>query len=98
MDVQPPAVRHAVLRINARAWGISTGLLLGLGVFLATNLLVVRGGVNVGQHLQLLGIYFPGYTVTFVGSLIGFVYAFVVGYGVGRIIGWIYALAAGFPD
>jgi hypothetical protein len=98
MKVQPPAVRHAVLRINARAWGISTGLLLGFGVFLATNLLVLRGGANVGQHLQLLAIYFPGYTVTFVGSLIGFVYAFVVGYGVGRIIGWIYALAAGFPD
>ena len=98
MEGQTQAVKHAVLRINARAWGISTGLLLGLGLFLATNALVVRGGVNVGQHLELLRIYFPGYTVSFVGSLIGFVYAFVVGYGLGRVIGWVYNRMAGFSD
>ena len=95
MEAQPQAVKHAVLRINGRAWGISTGMLLGLGLFLATNALVIKGGPNVGQHLQLLSVYFPGYTVTFVGSLIGFVYAFVLGYGLGRVIGTIYNRAAG---
>jgi hypothetical protein len=95
MDPQPQAVRHAITSINARAWGISTGMLLGFGLFLATNLLVMRGGANVGQHLQLLSIYFPGYTVTFIGSLIGFVYAFVVGYGLGRVVGFVYNRAAG---
>lgn len=33
----------------------------------------------VGPHLALLGLVFIGYRVTFVGSLIGFVYAFVTG-------------------
>jgi hypothetical protein len=66
------------------------GLLLGAGLFLATNLLVVRGGENVGQHLGLLSVYLPGYSVSFVGSLIGFVYAFVGGYALGRIIGSVY--------
>lgn len=98
MDVQQQAVKSAVLRINDRAWGISTGLLLGLGLFLATNALVLRGGPNVGQHLQLLRVYFPGYSVSFVGSLIGFVYCFVLGYGLGRVIGWVYNRVAGFAD
>jgi hypothetical protein len=81
---------QAIRRLNARAWGISVGLICGLGLFLATNLLILRGGPNVGQHLGLLRAYFPGYSVTFVGSLIGFVYTFVIGYGLGRVVGTVY--------
>ena len=80
----------AIRRLNARAWGIAVGLLLGGGLFVATNILVLKGGPNVGQHLQLLSQYFPGYSVSFVGSLIGFVYAFVGGYIMGRAIGYVY--------
>jgi hypothetical protein len=62
-------------------------------LFLATNWLVVKGGDVVGPHLALLGQYFLGYRVTFVGSLVGFAYAFVVGfvagYGVSRIYNWV---------
>jgi len=83
-------LRNALLRLNARAWGIGMGLLLAVGLFLATNVLVIRGGEHVGQHLGLLSIYLPGYSVSFVGSLIGFVYAFVGGYGMGRVIGAVY--------
>lgn len=83
-------LRNALLRLNARAWGIGMGLLLGIGLLLATNILVVRGGEDVGQHLELLGIYLPGYRVSFLGSLLGFVYAFVGGYGLGRVIGAVY--------
>ena len=89
-----PELESTLLRLNARAWGISVGLLLGLGLFVATNILVLKGGAVVGPHLNLLGIYLPGYRVTFVGSLIGFVYAFVIGYGLGRLIGTVYNLAA----
>jgi hypothetical protein len=83
-------LQNALLRLNARAWGIGIGLLLAVGLFLATNLLLIRGGENVGQHLGLLSIYLPGYSVSFVGSLVGFVYAFVGGYALGRIIGAVY--------
>lgn len=84
------ALRRVMLRINEQGWGIAIGMVLGLGLFVATNFLIIRGGEDVGQHLSLLGVYFPGYSVTFVGSLIGFVYAFVVGYGIGRTIGVVY--------
>ena len=83
-------VQASLLRLNARAWGISTGLLLGGGLFLATIFLVIRGGAMVGQHLSMLRIFFPGYSVTWLGAFIGFVYAFVIGYGLGRIIGSVY--------
>jgi hypothetical protein len=83
-------LENALLRLNGRAWGISIGLVLGFGLFIATNLLVVKGGVDPGRHLRLIGVFFPGYSVSFIGSIIGFVYAFVVGYGLGRMIGSVY--------
>lgn len=83
-------MRTAIQRLNARAWGVTVGLLFGFGLFIATNVLVIKGGPQVGKHLSLLAVYFPGYRVTFLGSLIGFVYMFVIGYGLGRIIGTIY--------
>ena len=83
-------VAAVLARLNARAWGIATGLLFGAGLFLATMFLLLKGGENVGQHLGLLSVYFPGYDVTIPGAFIGFVYGFVVGYALGRVIGAVY--------
>lgn len=90
MNPQEENLQYAIRRLNARAWGMSVGLVCGLGLLIATNILVIKGGTNVGQHLRLLSNYFPGYRVTFVGSLIGFIYAFVIGYGLGRLIATVY--------
>lgn len=79
-----------LLRLNARAWGIAIGLLFGLGLFLATIVLVAKGGNPIGPHLGLLSGYLPGYRVTVGGAFIGFIYLFVIGYAVGRIIGGVY--------
>ena len=83
-------VQTSLLRLNARAWGISAGLLLGGGLFLATVFLVIRGGPNLGQHLAMLRVFFPGYSVTWLGAFVGFIYGFVLGYGLGRIVGSVY--------
>jgi len=86
-------VRTRLMRLNATAQGLVTGTVAGLGIFLATNWLVIKGGPVVGPHLALLGQFFIGYRVTFVGSLIGFAYAFVLGfgvaYGVARMYNWL---------
>ena len=92
---QEADLTRAIQRLNERAWAFASGLLLAGGLFVATNVLVLRGGPNQGQHLELLSVYFPGYRVTFVGSLIGFVYAFVIGYALGRVVGFIYNRLAG---
>ena len=90
-------LNRAILRLNERAWGIAVGALLGVGLFLATIILVIKGGENVGQHLGLLSNYLPGYRVTFLGSFVGFVYLFVIGYVLGRIIGATYNLLVKSP-
>lgn len=90
MDPESRQLKVALARLNGRAWGIGVGLLLGVGLFLATLYLVLKGGPNMGQHLGLLRTFFPGYSVSIVGSLIGFIYGFVVGYAIGRLIGTAY--------
>lgn len=91
MDAQElQQVRKALLKMNEQGWGIAIGLLLGLSLLAATIILVLKGGDVVGPHLGLLSVYFPGYSVTPVGSLVGFVYAFVLGYGIGRTVSVIY--------
>ncbi len=79
-----------VLWLNTKMLGLSLGLLFGIGMFIATNWLVLKGGKAVGPHLQLLSQYFIGYRVSFFGSFIGFAYGFAVGTLSGSLIGWIY--------
>ncbi len=81
------AIQRQVRRFSEQAWAIAVACVLGLGLFVATNVLVLRGGQDVGAHLSLLQVFLPGFRVTFAGSLIGFVYAFVLGYGIGWTIG-----------
>jgi ABC-type dipeptide/oligopeptide/nickel transport system permease subunit len=84
------------LMLNTKVMGFSLGLVLGLGLFIATNWLVLKGGNTVGPHLQLLSQYFIGYRVSFLGSIIGFAYGFTVGTLSGSIIGFIYNKIAMF--
>ena len=79
-----------VLWLNARALGLVVGLLSGIVIFVATNWLVIKGGDPVGPHLALLSQYFIGYRVSFVGSLIGFAYASVLGGLGGLLVSWTY--------
>lgn len=87
--------RVRVLRLDAIAQGLTTGVLAGVVVFVATNWLVLKGGAVVGPNLALLSQFFFGYRVTFVGSLIGFAWAFVygcaAGYFVSRVYNWFVA-------
>ena len=87
-----------LLRLNATIMGLITGLLVALGIFVATNFLILKGGPNVGLHLNLLGQFFPGYTVTFVGSLIGAAYGFVTGMVIGYVVCAIYNWVADWRE
>ncbi|HWW51779.1 MAG TPA: NAD(P)-binding protein [Verrucomicrobiae bacterium] len=75
------------LRIDRVALGLSVGVLGGLGLFAATLLLLLAGGPVIGPTLGLLGNYFPGYSVTWSGSLLGLFYGFLSGF----IGGWLFA-------
>jgi hypothetical protein len=90
MAGEEEALEKAVVRLNAKLMGIVVGFLAGLGLFLATMILVLKGGPDVGAHLGLLSQFFPGYRVTFLGSFVGFFYAFVVGFVIGSVLGAVY--------
>ena len=79
-----------VIRLSRNVLGLTLGILGGGGMFLATNILVLKGGTRIGPHLQLLNQFFPGYRVSFFGSLIGAFYGLVVGYLAGWIIAAVY--------
>ena len=76
------------LRVDRVALGLSVGVLGGLGLFVATLALVLAGGPVVGPTLGLLGQYFPGYSVTGLGSCVGLFYGFVSGF----VGGWLFAV------
>ena len=88
-------VSRAIARIQTGVLTIVFAALGGLGLFLMTGWLVVKDGPNVGAHLRLLGNYFPGYSVTWLGSIIGFFYGAVVGGIIGWSVGTIYNRVVG---
>ena len=79
-----------LMRLNGVILGLTLGLLFGFGIFIATLILVFKGGEVVGPHLSLLGQFFIGYEVTFMGSLIGFLYGLGLGFLIGYVIAGLY--------
>ncbi len=84
------AILTRVIRLNAVVTGMATGIFTGLVIFAATNWLILKGGEQVGPHLALLGQFFIGYRVTFVGSLIGLSYGFACGFLIGFSVAAVY--------
>jgi hypothetical protein len=74
----------AFAKLDKLALGIAIGTVTGLIIFAATAFLIIKGGNTVGQNLSLLNQYFIGYSVTWVGSIIGLLYGFLSGF----ILGW----------
>jgi NhaP-type Na+/H+ or K+/H+ antiporter len=87
-----------LLRLNATVQGVVTGIIVGLVIFIATNWLLIKAeeGEVVGPHLSLLGQFFIGYDVSFVGSLIGFAYGFLSGFLIGYFLARIYNWSVDF--
>jgi hypothetical protein len=87
-------VGRAVARLHAGVLALVCGAIGGAGLFAMTAWLVIKGGPNVGIHLQLLNQYFYGYSVTWTGSIVGFIYGAVTGAVVGWLIGSVYNIVA----
>jgi hypothetical protein len=81
-------LERVFLKLDRVAFGVSLGAVTGLALFLATLILVIKGGDVVGPNLRLLGEYLPGYRVTASGSVLGLIYGSLTGF----IGGWLFAL------
>ena len=80
-------LRQITARLDPVALGASLAVVCGSVLLLATDVLVLKGGQQVGSHLALLSQYLPGYRVTPAGSLIGAAYAAMCGFA----FGWLTA-------
>ena len=85
-------ISHTIARIHANILALIFAIICGLGLFVMTVWLLIKGGEHVGPHLELLGQYFIGYSVTWAGSVIGLCYGAVFGGICGWLIGMIYNL------
>ena len=87
LDPDKVMLMVAFARIDLSAIACAMGTLFSVAILLATLILVNQGGENTGQHLGLLAIYFPGYSVTTAGSFIGAAYFWLLGALLGAIFG-----------
>lgn len=76
----------AVPKLDPLALGMSLGVVTGLVLLLTTLFVLARGG-DFREMMLLLSQFFPGYTVTAVGALVGLGYGFFTGFS----LGWGYA-------
>ncbi len=84
-------IEVAFAKIDPLALGLAVGVVSGLGIFIASAILLLRGGPVVGPTLSLLGNYLFGFEVTWAGAVIGLFEAGMFGFAVG-------ALAAGLRN
>ncbi len=87
VEAMQEVLAQVFLKLDRVAFGLSVGMASGLALFLATMVLVLKGGDMIGPNLQLLSHYFPGYRVTPWGGMLGLIYGFLVGF----IGGWGFA-------
>ena len=76
----------AFAKYDPLALGIAVGTVCGSTVFLATAILLLRGGENVGRTLSLLANYFLGFEVTWLGAVIGLTWGVVGGFVIGVLM------------
>ena len=85
------AIEVAFAKIDPLALGIAVGVMSGLGIFMASAILILRSGPVVGPMLSLLGNYLFGFEVTWAGAVMGLFEGGMLGFAVG-------ALAAGLRN
>ncbi len=70
-------------RLDPVAMGVAVGTVSGLLIFIATAILIIQGGPEVGLNLSLLGQFFFGYDVTWGGALVGLLEGGLGGFAIG---------------
>ncbi len=89
-DPELMLIHASIARLRGGVMAIVFGMMGSLGMFLATALLLVQGGVDVGRNLGRLRWYLPGYSVSWSGALLGALYGLVLGAVLGWTVAWLY--------
>jgi hypothetical protein len=85
-------IAAAFARLDPLAMGISVGAVVGLGLFLAMALFLLKEGEQVGPMLGLLWNYLPGFSLTWAGAFVGMadagIFGFLLGYFSALLRNW----------
>jgi hypothetical protein len=79
--------------LNTKAFALTSGIVWGAMVFLATVWLLVFG--YEGQLIRMLDHFYFGYSFSYVGAVIGGIWGFVDGAICGLVFAWLYNKIAG---
>ena len=88
LDDAERKVLNAAIRVNTVIMAVATGMLCAAILWSSTAILLLRGGPDVGAHLSLLSVFFPGYSVTWSGAWIGLLWGFIYGALSGIVLYW----------
>jgi protoporphyrinogen oxidase len=89
-------LRQGFAKMDKLAFATAVGSVSGLLILIATLWLIIKDGQVVGPHLQLLGQYFSGYSMTLKGAFIGIGYSFIWGFLFGWVFAYLRNLSLGF--
>jgi hypothetical protein len=81
------------MRLNTRAFALACGVVWGSAILLATVWLVAFG--FHGQLMQQLDHFYFGYSVSWLGAVIGGIWGFCDGFIGGWVLAWLYNKFAG---
>jgi protoporphyrinogen oxidase len=87
VEVIKKSAERVFPKLDAPALGLSLGLMTGVLLAVITLFAWQQGDPGVVTAVELINQFYPGYTVTLLGAVIGFLYAFVTGY----LVGWFFA-------
>lgn len=76
-------IQTAFARLDPLALGVAIGAVTGIGLLLATVILLLKGGTYVGPRLGLLRNYLLGFEVTWAGALVGMIEGGLGGFALG---------------
>jgi len=79
-------ISAAFAKLDPLALGIAVGTVIGLGLFIATVVLLLKGGDVIGPNLSLLRNYFPWFATTWSGAFVGMIESGIFGFGSGLLI------------
>lgn len=78
------------MKLDARAFALTCGLVWGLGLFCLTWWVIAFDG-STGE-ITWIGRIYRGYTISPIGSLVGMVWGFFDGLIGGALVAWLYNL------
>ncbi len=75
------------MKLHKTAFGLASGILTGLCIFICTIWAMLKGG---GNTLILMNQFYIGYSISWIGAIIGLAWGFVSGFITSWLFAWLY--------